>query len=217
MNATVSPVVRLMSPAALRFGVWHAPQARRTGAVSVTSSSQTSPSPQDQSGGWQAEWHLQRQMPVPLAVLSRWWWMASVLGLVAALTPLSGVHGVLLTPVAPVASGSAPGHALHLVAVWAVLSLATRIALWAHGRHALDHDHIAMRADRVHVDCCRAGQTQSLDCHPRWLRVEPVQHDRSLIRVSGEGCSVVVGEFVPGDGRRQLANELRWALRHLDD
>lgn len=211
MNATVSPVVRLMSPAAMRFGVWHAPQARRAGAVSVTSSSQ------DQSDGWQAEWHLQRQTPVPVAVLSRWWWMASVLGLVAALTPLWGAHSAPLAFLPLFASWPAPGHALVLVAAWAVLSLATRIALWAHGRHAHDHDHIAMRADRVHVDCCRGGQTHSLDCHPRWLRVEPVQHDRSLIRVSGEGGSVVVGEFVPGDGRRQLANELRWALRHLDD
>ena len=198
MNATVSPV-RLMSPSAMRFGVWHSLTARRAGAVSVAQSSQ------DLAGDWQVEWHLPRPLPVPLSVLSRWWWMASLLGLSAALMSL------------PPASWSASGHAHHLVGALAVASLLTRLVLRAYGHHAQDHDHIAMRADRVHVACCRGGQTQSLDCHPRWLRVEPVQHDRSLIRVSGEGRSVVVGEFVPSDGRKQLANELRWALRHLDD
>lgn len=198
MNATVSPV-RLMSPSAMRFGVWHSLTARRAGAVSVTQSSQ------DQAGDWQVEWHLSRPLHVPLAVLSRWWWMASVLGLLAAGMSLS------------TAPWPASGHALHLVSALAAASLGTRLALWAYGRHAQDHDHIAMRADRVHVACCRGGQVQSLDCHPRWLRVEPVQHDRSLLRVSGEGRSVVVGEFVPGEGRKQLAHELRWALRHLDD
>ncbi|WP_166643443.1 DUF2244 domain-containing protein [Aquabacterium commune] len=168
-------------------------------------------SARDQADDWQAEWLLMRQLPVPLAVLSRWWWMASVLGLVAALLSFSGASD--LSPVAWPPSV----HELQLVLALVAVSLIARLALRAYGHHAQDHDHIAMRADRVHVSCCRGGQTQSLDCHPRWLRVEPVQHDRSLIRVSGEGCSVVVGEFVPSDGRKQLANELRWALRHLDD
>lgn len=204
MNATVSPV-RLMSPSAMRFGVWHSLTARRAGAVSVTQSSQ------DQVGDWQAEWQLPRQLPVPLAVLARWWWMASLLGIAAGVTSLSSAHGFSW------AEWLSGGQVLHLVAGLSAASLAARVALWLYGRHAQDHDHIAMRADRVHVACCRGGQIQSLDCHPRWLRVEPVQHDRSLIRVSGGGRSVVVGEFVPSEGRKQLASELRWALRHLDD
>jgi len=198
MNATVSPV-RLMSPSAMRFGVWHTLTARRAGAVSVAQF------PQGQADDWQVEWHLTRPLPVPLSVLSRWWWMASVLGLMATLMSL------------PSSSWSASGHALQLVGALAASSLITRWMLRVYGHHAEDHDHIAMRADRVHVACRRGGRMQSLDCHPRWLRVEPVQHDRSLLRVSGEGGSVVVGEFVPSDGRKQLANELRWALRHLDD
>lgn len=211
MNATVSPV-RLMSPVAMRFGVWHALTAGRAGAGA--SKAPTA----DEASAWQVEWRLPRSVPIPLAVLSRWWWMASLLGLIVALAPLVGMRGI--SPGAPVA----PPGALDAIPSWfaslGVVMGASLIALWALrtcARHAQDHDHIAMRAGRVLVASCRGGRTHTLDCHPRWVRVEPLQHDRSLIRVSGEGRSVVVGEFVPGEGRRQLANELRWALRHLDD
>jgi len=211
MNATVSPV-RLMSPAAMRFGVWHALTAGPAGAGAPKASTA------DEASAWQVEWRLPRSVPVPLAVLSRWWWMASLLGLTIALAPLTGMRGAFLdTPVVPqIALEAVPSWFVTLGVVMGT----SLIALWALrtcARHAQDHDHIAMRADRVHVASCRGGRTHTLDCHPRWVRVEPLQHDRSLIRVSGEGRSVVVGEFVPGEGRRQLANELRWALRHLDD
>lgn len=130
--------------------------------------------------------------------------MASVLG---ALT-LAGV-----------ASGTAQGaqHTGDAVTAWLLLSGLGRWLLWVHARHADDHDRIAMHAERVHVACQRGGRVASFDCHPRWVRVEPVNHDGSLIRVSGEGTSMVVGEFVRRDERKQLAHELRWALRHLDD
>ena len=74
-----------------------------------------------------------------------------------------------------------------------------------------------MHDSLVRVSRHRGGRVQAVSFHPRWMRVEPEQHDRSLIRLSGQGRSVVVGEFVPAHSRRQLADELRWALRHLDD
>ena len=49
------------------------------------------------------------------------------------------------------------------------------------------------------------------------MRVEPEQHDRSLIRLSGQGRLIKVGVHIPPAERRQLADELRWALRQLDD
>ncbi|MGC4061711.1 MAG: DUF2244 domain-containing protein [Aquabacterium sp.] len=86
-----------------------------------------------------------------------------------------------------------------------------------HARHAADCDLIAMKPSLVRVEQHRAGQVRRVDFNPRWIRVEPDQHDGSLVRLSGQGRSVVVGEFVSRDGRPQLAEEFRWALRHLDD
>ncbi len=39
----------------------------------------------------------------------------------------------------------------------------------------------------------------------------------SLVRISGHGRSVEVGGYLPRAARPQLAEEFRWALRHLDD
>jgi len=45
------------------------------------------------------------------------------------------------------------------------------------------------------------------------VRVEPELGDRSLIELSGQGRRIAVGRFVRPELRRQLADELRWALR----
>ena len=202
MNATVSPV-RLMSPAALRWGVWRSPAVAPSGPAATNAAG--TPGWRDElRDEWRAEWRLVRQAQVPMAVLSRWWWMASVLGALA-------VVGVSLGMV------QGAHHTGNAVTALLLLSGLARWLLWVHARHADDHDHIAMHAERVHVACQRGGRTASFDCHPRWVRIEPVDHDRSLIRVSGEGASMVVGEFVMRDERKQLAHELRWALRQLDD
>lgn len=136
--------------------------------------------------------------------------MASVLGTLAV---------VAVVAVVAVSSGTVEGahHSGNAVTALLLLGGLARWLLWVHARHADDHDHIAMHAERVHVACQRGGRTASFDCHPRWVRIEPVDHDRSLIRVSGECASMVVGEFVTRDERKQLAHELRWALRQLDD
>jgi uncharacterized membrane protein len=86
-----------------------------------------------------------------------------------------------------------------------------------YARHASDRDAIAMKASLVRVEQHRGGHIRRVDFNPRWVRVEPDRHDGSLVRLSGQGRSVVVGEFVPRDSRPQLAEEFRWALRHLED
>ena len=68
----------------------------------------------------------------------------------------------------------------------------------------------------------RSEQTKSLDkvetAHVLSFRgpmgaVEPQHGDRSLIELSGQGRSISVGRFVRPELRRELADELRWALR----
>jgi uncharacterized membrane protein len=46
------------------------------------------------------------------------------------------------------------------------------------------------------------------------VRVEPQSDDGALVELSGQGHRVAVGRFVRPELRRQLAEELRMALRH---
>ena len=60
-----------------------------------------------------------------------------------------------------------------------------------------------------------AGRVESVEFNPRWVCIEPKHHNLSLIRLSGQGRSIDVGQHVPPMWRRQLAAEFRWALRQL--
>lgn len=191
MTATVSPV-RMLFPASMRFGVWRPFSGHRARPSAA-------PRPGLRAGWrveWRAEWRLARELSLQPAALL-WAWL-----LLCASTLVFG----LLTQVSP--SGFS----------WAAVVLALIGMAWlAVRRRQADQDHIGMCDGLVRVSRTRCGHTSSTDFHPRWMRVEPEVHDRSLIRLSGQGQSVVIGEFVPPASRRQLAEELRWALRHLDD
>jgi len=185
MSATLSPV-RLMSPSAMRFGVWR-PFLDLIQSAALAN-----------EGGWQAEWLLQRR-----SVLSVRQLFAVYAGLsVASLLVSIGFwhQGVPL---------ALPSAALGL----AVLALGMLLYM----RHNADCDAIAMKPSLVRVEQHRGGQVRRVDFNPRWVRVEPDLQDGSLVRLSGQGRSVVVGEYVPRDCRPQLAEEFRWALRHLND
>lgn len=147
---------------------------------------------------WRAEWLLARALPVKPAVALFTW----LLSCVAALS---------ITWLQPERADA-----------WFRGSAALACALLGLGwltlrRHAHDSDHIGMQDGLVRVCRVRAGRRFTTDFHPRWMRIEPEQHDRSVIRLSGQGQAVAIGGFVSPDQRRQLADELRWALRHLDD
>src|SRR5690606_30350138 len=90
-------------------------------------------------------------------------------------------------------------------------------AVFMYARRAGDGEMIAMHASLVRVRRRIAGREQCIEFHPRWVRVEPDRDDHSLVRLSGQGRSVVVGEFVRKQHRRQLADEFRWALKHIND
>jgi uncharacterized membrane protein len=179
--------VRLMSASSMRFGVWRPLLSLIQGGARASTET-----------GWLAEWTLRREPSAQPGGAVR----VIVLGLVCSLL------------VAAVCWMAGARHLLpHVLAQLLCLSLAWRL----HARHAADHDAIAMKPSLVRVEQHRGGHVRRVDFHPRWVRVEPALHDGSLVRLSGQGRSVVVGGFVPRACRPQLAEEFRWALRHLDD
>ncbi len=86
-------------------------------------------------------------------------------------------------------------------------------ALLLYARHAADCEHIRLRRDALTVQCTSGARIEQIEFEPSWVRVEPQRDDRSLIELSGQGRRIVVGRFVSPELRRELADELRWALR----
>ncbi len=87
------------------------------------------------------------------------------------------------------------------------------VALWFYARHATDKECIALTGDRFTVEHAHGLHVDRVEFQPAWVRIEPEQGDRSLIEVSGQGRRIAVGRFVRPEQRRQLAEELRFALR----
>lgn len=146
---------------------------------------------------WQAEWRLPRVMPVSI---SRFVFCGLIL------LALWGLTLVLTGGSWRVWGPGLAGGSLLIVAGAALLA-----------RMSSDGEHIAMHQGLVRVTCRQGGRVRTTDFLPRWVRIEPERHDRSLVRLSGQGRSVTVGEHIQPQERRQLADELRWALRQLDD
>ena len=91
--------------------------------------------------------------------------------------------------------------------------LALGAALLLYARHATDRESIRLRPGRLTVEHVSGRRVERVQFAPAWVRVEPQHGDRSLVEISGEGRRIVVGRFVHPELRRQLAEELRWALR----
>lgn len=92
--------------------------------------------------------------------------------------------------------------------------VALAAALVMHARHAGDQDLIALSGQCLRVERQRGPRVQIWEFHPRWVRVEPRSAEGSLVRLSGQGQHVDIGQFVRPGLRQQLASELRDALRH---
>lgn len=86
-------------------------------------------------------------------------------------------------------------------------------ALLVYARHAADSELIRLRSGRLTVRRVNGPRVEQVEFSPAWVRVEPKSSDRSLIELSGQGRRISVGRFVRPELRRQLADELRWALR----
>jgi uncharacterized membrane protein len=92
-----------------------------------------------------------------------------------------------------------------------VLAVGAALALYA--RHATDSEAIRLAAGRLTIEHVSGRTTHRAEFAPAWVRVEPEHGDGSLVELSGQGQRIAVGRFVRPELRRQLADELRWALR----
>ncbi|MEI7465959.1 MAG: DUF2244 domain-containing protein [Burkholderiales bacterium] len=104
------------------------------------------------------------------------------------------------------------GATVIMAFAWVEL-LAVGTALLVYSRHAADQENIALRKGRLTVAHTSGNTIETAEFAPEWVSVEPVTGDESLIEVSGQGRRIEVGRFVRPELRRQLANELRHAVR----
>jgi uncharacterized membrane protein len=87
------------------------------------------------------------------------------------------------------------------------------VALFIYAQHAADREFIDLRLGRLTVEHVCGNHVERVEFESAWVRVEPEDGDRSLIELSGQGKRISVGRFVRPELRRQLAEELRLALR----
>ena len=104
------------------------------------------------------------------------------------------------------------GATLVMPFAWAEL-VGVGTALVVYARHATDFEHIDLRRGRLTVERGNGTHVERVEFVSAWVRVEPAEGDRSLIELSGQGQQISVGRFVRPELRRQLADELRVALR----
>ena len=104
------------------------------------------------------------------------------------------------------------GATVIMAFAWLELA-AVGTALLVYSRHAADQENIALRKGRLTVAHTSGNTVETAEFAPEWVSVEPVTGDESLIEVFGQGRRIEVGRFVRPELRRQLANELRHAVR----
>jgi uncharacterized membrane protein len=108
-------------------------------------------------------------------------------------------------------------HGVWIVFAFSLLELAlVGAAMLIYARHALDHEHIRLDAACLLVERVEADHCEQARLDPLWTRViAPDDRRRALIRIESRGVKVEVGRFVTEARRRQVARELRQALRSV--
>ena len=108
-------------------------------------------------------------------------------------------------------------HGIWFVLGFSLLELAlVGLALLVYARHATDHERIALSESGLLVTCVQAEKRESIRLDPLWTRVvAPDERPRTLIQLESRGVKVEIGRFVDDSRRRQVARELRQALRGL--
>ncbi len=91
--------------------------------------------------------------------------------------------------------------------------IAVGAALLVYARHARDGEKIILSGPVLVVEREHGGRTERTEFPRQWVRVEPCSGDGSLIEVSGQGRSVLVGRHLRPQLRPALAREIRMALR----
>jgi uncharacterized membrane protein len=147
------------------------------------------------AGEWAVEWRLKRNCSMAPRQLLRWY--LALCGLSLAVASFFWWHGARM--VMPFA--------------WAEL-LALGAAMLVYARHAADNEAIALSDERLMVEHASGNRVEHVEFQPQWVRVEPEVGDGSLVELSGQGRRIAVGRYVRPELRRELADELRMALRH---
>jgi uncharacterized membrane protein len=113
-------------------------------------------------------------------------------------------------------------HGVWIVLAFSLLELGcVGLALLLYARHALDRERIALSSDCLLVECVQAEVHSQALLDPLWTRVlsatdaTPGRPRRHLITLESRGVRVEVGRFVNEAQRRQVARELRLALRQV--
>lgn len=149
----------------------------------------------DAAGEWKVEWTLKRNCSLaPRQLLG---FYVVLCGISFAVAAFWWWHGVRLVM---------PFAAIEL--------LATGAAMLLYARHAADNESIALDPGRLTVEHASGSRVEHVEFQPMWVRVEPESGDGSLVELSGQGRRIAVGRYVRPELRRQLADELRMALRH---
>jgi len=104
------------------------------------------------------------------------------------------------------------GARLILPIAWLEL-IAVGIAFIVYARHASDGETIHLAGQQLVIEQEIGGKLRRCEFRREWVRVEPGAADSSLIALSGQGRTVLVGRFVRPELRPLLAREIRMALR----
>jgi uncharacterized membrane protein len=150
--------------------------------------------PQGEQDSPVVQWLLQRNCSVTPAQLGKIYLSLCVVSLtIATFFWMQGAHMVM------------PFAWLELMAVGA--------AFLVYARHARDGEKIILQGTQLVVELETAGRTERAEFARDWVRVEPKSGDGSLIQVSCQGRSVIVGRHLRPELRPALAREIRFALR----
>ena len=149
----------------------------------------------DAAGDWRVEWKLGRNCSLAPRQLLVCYSMLCVLSLaVAAFFWWFGAPMVM------------PFAWIELLAVGA--------AMLVYARHATDRESIVLGDGRLTVEHVWGGRLERVEFQSPWVRVNGEADAGALVELSGQGRRVWVGRYLRRELRRQLANELRMALRH---
>ena len=91
--------------------------------------------------------------------------------------------------------------------------IAVGAALLVYARHACDGEKITLQGPVLVVERDHGRRSERTEFDRQWVRIEPCSGDGSLIEVSGQGRSVLVGRHLRPELRPALAREIRLALR----
>jgi uncharacterized membrane protein len=87
------------------------------------------------------------------------------------------------------------------------------VALLVYARHAGDGETITLAGADLAVEQQIGRRARHASFQAEWLAVEPAHGQGSLVLLSGQGQSMLVGRFLRPELRAALAQELRHALR----